>query len=108
MELLISLLPFAAMLGIMWLIMIRPQQKQAKMRQQMLDQMQPGNHVITIGGLHGVIDEIRPSDQTVVLDCEGIYLTFNRSAIASVKEAVKTDQTELLSDEKLVTEGSSN
>lgn len=103
MELLVTLLPFAAMMGIMWLIMIRPQQKQAKARQAMLDQMQPGHHVITIGGLHGVIDEVRPEDQTVVLDCEGIYLTFNRSAIAQVKESVKPEE-KLSQDDQVAVE----
>lgn len=87
-ELIVTLLPLAAMFGIMWLIMIRPQQKQAKVRKDMLDNLQVGHHVITIGGLHGVVDEINQANQTVVLDCEGIYLTFNRSAIATVKESV--------------------
>lgn len=88
-ELIVTLFPLAAMFGVMWFIMIRPQQKQAKLRKDMLDSLQVGHHVITIGGLHGLVDEINPANQTVVLDCEGIYLTFNRSAIATVKEVVE-------------------
>lgn len=90
MELIATFLPFILMMGVMWFIMIRPQQKQAKQRKSMLDNMQPGNHVVTIGGLHGVIDEVNRAKQTVVLDCEGVYLTFNLSAISTVKEATPT------------------
>lgn len=90
MELLATFLPFILMMGLMWFLMIRPQQKQAKDRKSMLDSMQPGNHVVTIGGLHGILDEINRAKQTVVIDCEGVYLTFNIAAISTVKEATPT------------------
>lgn len=106
MELIMTFLPFLAMLGIMWLLLVRPQQKQAKERKAMLDALQPGLYVVTIGGLHGIIDEINHTKQTVVLDCEGVYLTFNLTAIAVVKQTVvSNDTTEPEEDtEELVTE----
>lgn len=66
----------------MYFMMIRPQQKQAKQRQQMLAQIQKGTKVVTIGGLHGVVDSL--DEKIVVLDVEGVYLTFDRSAIRTV------------------------
>ena len=42
--------------------------------------------MITIGRLHGVVDEINEAEKTVTLDCDGIYLVFDLSAIASVKQ----------------------
>ena len=49
-----------------------------------MSQLKKGDHVITIGRLHGVIDEINEADKTVTLDCDGIYLVFDLRAIAQV------------------------
>lgn len=91
MEFLISV---AIMFGIMYFLLIRPQKKQQEKVQDMLSNLEAGDSVVTIGGLHGVIDEINPEANTVVLDCEGIYLTFERRSISRVTaEADNTLQT---------------
>ena len=74
------------MLG-MFFFMNRSQKKQQQERQNLLDAMKVGDSVVTIGGLHGVISEINNSDKTVTLDCEGIYLIFDRASIRTVKSA---------------------
>ena len=51
----------------------------------MFSQMKKGDRVVTIGGLHGVIDSIDNDAKTVVIDSDGIYLTFNLGAIRDVK-----------------------
>lgn len=84
MDLIGAFLPFIVMIGIMYFLLIRPQKKQQEKTQNMLDSLKPGDSVVTIGGLHGVIDEINTQINTVVLDCEGIYLTFDRRAVARV------------------------
>jgi len=43
-----------------------------------------GNEVITIGGLYGTIDEVDTDRKTVVLDVDGVYLTFELGAIKTV------------------------
>lgn len=68
----------------MYFILIRPQKKQAKKTQDMLNQIKPGDKVVTIGGLHGVVDEVNLANNTVVLDCEGIFLTFEKRAISRI------------------------
>ena len=84
MELIGALLPFGIMIGMMYFLLIRPQKKQQEKVQNMLDSLEVGDSVVTIGGLHGVIDEIDTVAGTVVLDCEGIYLVFERRSIARV------------------------
>lgn len=64
-----------AMIG--W--MFFSQKKQQQKRQETLNQIKKGDEIVTIGGLYGVVDEI--NEQKVVLDIDGIYLTFDRSAI---------------------------
>lgn len=91
---------YAVLFGVMYFLMIRPQKKQAKKTQDMLSQMKPGDHVVTIGGLHGMIDEVDTVENTVTLDCEGIFLTFEKRAIAKIKQAAPaaTAPTESLED----------
>lgn len=72
------------LLVLMYFMMIRPQQQQAKKRQEMLNQLKAGAEVVTIGGLHGTIVAI--DDTTVRLRvAANVELTFNRSAIGTVK-----------------------
>jgi len=83
-EILSPLIMFAIMFGIMYFLLIRPQRKQQQKTQDMLDALGLGDSVVTIGGLHGIVDEIDEEAKTIVLDCEGIYLTFERRAISRV------------------------
>ncbi|MTD37507.1 preprotein translocase subunit YajC [Erwinia sp. CPCC 100877] len=73
------------LLGGMMFFMTRSQKKQQNERQTLLDSMKIGDGVVTIGGLHGVISEIDNEKRTIFIDCEGIVLEFDRSAIKSVK-----------------------
>ncbi|HFI0259269.1 TPA: preprotein translocase subunit YajC [Streptococcus suis] len=59
--------------------MFYSQRKQQKQRQEALNQIKKGDEIVTIGGLFGIVDEI--DDKKVVLDVDGVYLTFERGAI---------------------------
>src|SRR5438046_10227569 len=48
-----QLLFFAAIFAIVWFLLIRPQQKQTREREQMLAALKRGDRVVTSGGLHG-------------------------------------------------------
>lgn len=77
---------YGVLFGVMYFILIRPQKKQAQKTQDMLSQIKPGDKVVTIGGLHGIVEEINSVDNTVVLDCEGIFLTFEKRAISRISK----------------------
>lgn len=79
------LVMFVALLA-MWYFMSRSQKKQQQERQNLLDSMKSGDEVVTIGGLHGVVSEIDNEKRTVVLDCEGIFLEYDRAAIKTVEK----------------------
>ncbi|WP_035167664.1 preprotein translocase subunit YajC [Lentilactobacillus curieae] len=72
--------------GLMYFFMIRPQRKQEQKRREELSKVKPGDQVVTIGRLHGIVDEVNTTDKTVTLDCDGIYLVFDLNAIASIKQ----------------------
>lgn len=77
------LLVIGASVGMMFLSM-RGQKKQQEQRLAMLNNMKPGDKVVTIGGLYGVVDSIDTEVNTVTLDIDGVYLTFERAAIRTV------------------------
>ena len=51
---------------------------------EMMNQLKKGDSVIMIDGLHGKIDSVNTKDKTVVLDADGIYLTFSRMAVQQI------------------------
>lgn len=76
--------PFAIMFAVFYFLLIRPQQKRTKARNAMLAELQKGNKVTTIGGIHGEIVEI--TDDIVVLKVsDSTKMTFERSAINAIK-----------------------
>ena len=87
-------LTFLIMLVGMFALMFfmqRSQKKQAQKRMESLNKLQKGYEVITIGGLYGTVDEVDTEKRTIVLDVDGVYLTFELAAIKTVlplKEAV--------------------
>ena len=87
------LIVFVAMLGLMFL-MQRYQKKQAQKRMDSLNKLQKGYEVITIGGLYGTVDEVNTDKRTVVLDVDGVYLTFELTAIKTVLPLKETDSLE--------------
>ncbi|MHC5269145.1 preprotein translocase subunit YajC [Enterococcus sp. LJL98] len=104
MSAIIMILPIAAML----FFMQRSQKKQQQERQNLMDSITVGSRVVTVGGLHGVVSEINKDKNTVVLDCEGIYLEFERASMRTVKPAavVENDDsvTEVIVEEETPTE----
>lgn len=78
----VMLIAFVALMGIQLFFGLKRQKKHAQEAQKMMDNLVPGAHIVTIGGLHGIVAEVH--DKTVVIDCEGVYLTFERAAIARV------------------------
>jgi len=85
MELLISLSPIILMFVIFYFLLIRPQQKRQKQVRQMQSDLQKGDTVVTIGGLHGSIHAI-DEDTIVIQSNDGTKLTYDRSAVREVKQ----------------------
>ena len=77
----------------------RKQRQRAKEIQAQRDAMKVGDKVVTIGGLHGVIDNIDTVNNTVDLDCEGVILTFERMAIHHVVTESAPTNNEVYTDE---------
>ena len=81
---LMSTLPLIILLvAFMYFMVIRPQSKKAKEQKNLLDSLQKGDEVITIGGLLGKIEKI--GDNFIVLNlAENTTITIQKSAVANI------------------------
>ena len=84
---------FVVMAGLIF-YMNRSQKKQAQKRMDSLNKLQKGYEVITIGGLYGTVDEVDTDKRTVVLDVDGVYLTFELTAIKTVLPQAEAEASE--------------
>lgn len=85
--LMVFVLPMVFMLAVFYFLLIRPQRKQEKQRQGMLKDLQKNDKVVTIGGIHGVVANIRKEDDVVTLKVDesgNVRLRVSRSAISRI------------------------
>src|SRR4030095_7835557 len=74
---------FAAIFAIFYFLLIRPQQKQKREREDMLRTVKRGDRVVTSSGLHGTVASL--DDETVTVRVtEQVRLVFDRSAIGRI------------------------
>ena len=75
-----SLLPILLIIVVFWLFFIRPQSKRAKEQQKFRDELKKGDKVVTIGGFHGKITEVKENTVMVSLAPE-ITVEIEKSAL---------------------------
>lgn len=83
MESLANFLPIIIMFAIFYFLLIRPQQKKAKQRNAMLSALKKGDKIVTIGGMHGTIQELNDDSVTLRI-AHNVNVTFDRGAINNV------------------------
>jgi len=77
-----QLFVIGGMILIFWLFMIRPQQKKAKMAKQFQDNLQKGDKIVTIAGIHGKVNKVN-EDGTIEMETSpGSYMKIEKSAIS--------------------------
>ena len=69
---------------VFYFFMIRPQMKKQKELKKFRESLKAGDKVVTIGGIHGKILEIK--DTTVLVNSEGSKIRLDKSAISSSSE----------------------
>lgn len=78
----IQLLFLGLMILVFWLFMIRPQAKKAKEQKKFIEDLQKGDKVVTIAGIHGVVNKVN-EDGTLSLEINpGSYIKIERSSIS--------------------------
>jgi len=85
MELVGQLFPFIILIAIMYFIIIRPQQKQAKAHKAMLASLKKGDKVVTSGGL--IVEIKKVEDKFFTIEFFGVVLSI--PSLANMKEGPK-------------------
>jgi|ERR1700677_4301990 preprotein translocase subunit YajC len=80
----IGFLPMLLLLPILYLVMIRPQQRKQKQWQEMLGSIKAGDRVTTAGGIRGIILSIKDDAIVIRVAPDNLKLEVAKSAIASV------------------------
>jgi preprotein translocase subunit YajC len=101
-SLLTTFIPFGLVILIFYFLIIRPQNKKQKQMEKMLTALKKGDKVVTIGGIHGVIQSVKDGGTVVVKVDESCKLEFSRSAIASVVAEPAKDEKAGKKEEKKV------
>ncbi len=76
-------LPLVLMFGVLWFLMIRPQQKRAKEHKAMLDALAKGDEVVTGGGIAGRVVKVGENFVAVEL-AQGVEVQVQKPAIQLV------------------------
>src|SRR5882762_2644017 len=78
-----SLVPIAAIFAIFYFLLIRPQQKQQKDHEKMLEGLKKDDRILTTGGLYGTIVGLKGDDLEVRFS-ETVKLRVARSAVSKL------------------------
>lgn len=86
-NMLMNLMPLILIMIVFYFFLIRPQMKRAKEQRKFRDELKKGDKVVTIGGIHGKIEEIK--EGTIILQID------NNVKITVEKTAVVTDRSQV-------------
>lgn len=86
-----NILILVAMFALLWAVLIRPQKAKQQRQQQLLATIEPGDEVLTVGGMFGIVQAIDEDDELIVEIAEGVHVRIARRAVSTV---VKPDEDE--------------
>ena len=88
------LIILVAMLGLMWLLLIRPQKRRQSKQSEMLGNLEVGDEILTVGGVYARIAHVG-DDELMVEIAPGTRVRLDKRAVATVvppEEAVQQCQ----------------
>ncbi len=79
--------------GLMWLLLIRPQQRRMRAHQELVAAVEPGDEVVTAGGIHGTVTAVDTDDLRVEI-APGVVIRVLRGAISQRTGPYREDDDE--------------
>jgi len=70
------------MILVFWMFFIRPQAKRAKNQKKFIEDLQKGDKVVTIAGIHGTINKVNEDGTLNIEVSPGSYIKIEKSAIS--------------------------
>ena len=78
----VQLLFLGGMVIVFWLFFIRPQAKRAKNQKKFIEDLGKGSKIVTIAGIHGIINKVNDDGTLNIEVSPGSYLKIEKSAIS--------------------------
>ncbi len=78
-----AIIPFVLVFVIFYLLIIMPSRKKQKKHQEMVEQLKPGDKIITTGGIHGSVMGVQ-SDKIEVKIAANVKVNVTKNAIAVI------------------------
>ena len=88
MSTIVSILPLALIIVLLYFMMIRPQRKREKEAKEMVNAMKVGDKVVTIGGIAGKVSKIK--DEYVWIETGNIGTQDEKSVLKMERDAIRT------------------
>ncbi len=83
-DLLRALILPIGMFAILYFFMIRPQKKQQEKKEEMISNLRVGDNIITIGGIHGVVNVVKEDMITIETSSTKTRLDVSKWAVGTV------------------------
>ncbi len=78
-----TIIIMGGMILVFYFFMIRPQAKKAKQQKTFINDLQKGDKIVTIAGIHGKINKVSEDGTTLEMETSpGSYMKIERSAIS--------------------------
>lgn len=87
-----SLIIIVAMFALLWVLLIRPQRARQQQQKRLLESVDVGDEILTVGGIYGIVEEIEDDDDLVVEVAEGVKVRVARRAVAAVVKPEEEDE----------------
>lgn len=89
-----SMVPLILVFGVIYFLLIRPQEKKRRMHEDMVKTVKKGEKVVTNSGIYGVVTKLNDSEGTVMLEvAKDVQIQILKSAVADIlsrKESSKS------------------
>ena len=83
-----GLVPMILIIGVFYVLLIRPQQKRQRQLQETIAQLKAGDRIVTNGGIIGTITTVRDTS-FLIRSADKSILEIARSAVAGIEEEEK-------------------
>lgn len=94
-----TLVTFGLVFVVFYFLIIRPQNKKQKEMKKMIEGVKKGDKIVTIGGIHGLVQSVKEGTVVVKVD-DDCRIEFSKSAIATVSLAKVEEKAEAVPVEK--------
>jgi preprotein translocase subunit YajC len=88
---LVTMLPmFAMMFIVMYFLVMRPQSKERKKREEMISNLKKNDHIQTSAGIYGIVKQVKPEDPYIILcidERKDVCIRVSKASITALEKA---------------------